>query len=252
MNHLSRLSHFIVASQAVAELLKQNQLSSFEQVWEAKLPWFEPPNQRRNGWSGVSEHQLHTASGNHINIFIKRQENHNTFSIQHPITGIPTFYREFNNLKRLYHLGIGAPQPLLYAERTHHGKKQAVLITKALDGYCSLENWYQRYSKATLTTREKLLSSLAICLRNFHNHHLVHNCLYPKHIFVTNAENPASFQIYLIDLEKTKRVFNTKKHCNHDLQRFIRHANIIPEQDIQYFIDHYQHVDKRQHYLCAS
>ncbi|MBU2710036.1 lipopolysaccharide kinase InaA family protein [Zooshikella harenae] len=246
------MNHFIVASQAVADLLTQNQLSSFEQIWETELPWFEPPNHRRNGWSGVSEHQLLTSSGNHINIFIKRQENHNTFSFHHPITGIPTFSREFNNLKRLYHIGIGAPQPLLYAERNHCGKKQAVLITKALDGYCSLESWYQRYPKATLPTREKLLSSLATCLRTFHNHHLVHNCLYPKHIFVTNAENPDYFQVCLIDLEKTKRVFNVKKRCNHDLQRFIRHADIIPKPDIQCFMERYQLVDNRQHYLRAS
>jgi hypothetical protein len=40
------------------EILSHNDLDSFEKLWALQLEWFEEPNQRRGGWSGVSRCDL--------------------------------------------------------------------------------------------------------------------------------------------------------------------------------------------------
>ncbi|HZV99605.1 MAG TPA: hypothetical protein VFF74_11500, partial [Methylophilaceae bacterium] len=57
-------------------LLEQNLLDNFERVWTYKAPWFEEPNSRRGGWSGVGRLVLKDTQGNEQGVFLKRQENH--------------------------------------------------------------------------------------------------------------------------------------------------------------------------------
>ncbi|MBY0544184.1 MAG: hypothetical protein K2Q14_01380 [Gammaproteobacteria bacterium] len=57
-------------------ILKANNLDNFEKLWNLKADWFEEPNKRRGGWSGVSRVELVHPEGGKAVIFLKRQENH--------------------------------------------------------------------------------------------------------------------------------------------------------------------------------
>jgi len=78
------------------KLLQKNRLLDFESFWNLPNDWFEPLNTRRNGWSGVI-----TKKVSEDLFFVKKQENHNFKSIRHPISGQPTFLREFQNIQYL-------------------------------------------------------------------------------------------------------------------------------------------------------
>ena len=40
-----------------------NGLDGFDAFWRLPEDWFEPPNRRRGGWSGVSRHRLSLPDG---------------------------------------------------------------------------------------------------------------------------------------------------------------------------------------------
>jgi hypothetical protein len=42
--------------------LKLNHLDDFDSIWNMKVDWFEDPNERRGGWSGVGKLGLKTVS----------------------------------------------------------------------------------------------------------------------------------------------------------------------------------------------
>ena len=44
-------------------ILAYNKLSDFDALWKLEAEWFEPPNQRRGGWSGVSRCELMLSEG---------------------------------------------------------------------------------------------------------------------------------------------------------------------------------------------
>ena len=56
--------------------LKQNSLGYFSALWQLQADWFEEPNIRRGGWSGVVKIPLRNGKYESSYIFIKRQENH--------------------------------------------------------------------------------------------------------------------------------------------------------------------------------
>ena len=80
-----------------AEVLRHNQLDTFEAIWNLKAPWYEPLNVRRGGWSGVSRINCKLPGGDEVGVFIKRQSNHRT---RHPLLPEATIAREWRCLKR--------------------------------------------------------------------------------------------------------------------------------------------------------
>ena len=81
-------------------ILAFNGLRSFDDFWEFEANWFEEPNQRRGGWSGVARCELKVPEGGTRRVFLKRQENHTTRTFTHPIRGMATFVREFRQILR--------------------------------------------------------------------------------------------------------------------------------------------------------
>ncbi|WP_218104339.1 lipopolysaccharide kinase InaA family protein, partial [Methylophaga muralis] len=138
--------------------------------------WFEEPNIRRGGWSGVIRQpiQLETDA---VDVFIKRQENHVSKTLFHPIKGQATFCKEYRNIKRLTKKNIPTLKTIFFGQR---GTK-AILVTKALTDYQPLH-----IASLNLDRQQKhsLLTEVAKNLRLMHQHHYQHNCLYAKHIFV--------------------------------------------------------------------
>ena len=94
------------------EIFSANKLDSFDAIWNLDTEWFEEPNQRRGGWSGVIKVDLDTPEGKSC-VFIKRQENHISKTLLHPIRGILTFEREFENILQKFNL-LGRDKLAIY------------------------------------------------------------------------------------------------------------------------------------------
>jgi len=226
------LKAYCVVSDNDRELLEYNGFGSFEALWGAKLDWFEEPNFRRHGWSGVSQHVLKRPEGGSLAVFIKRQENHNFKSFFHPVRGLPTAYREYRNLCKLKEYGIPCADLVFYGPRNTGGQCQAILMTRSLTGYKSLEDSLGSIPENDPGARRALLASVAQTLRRVHGHHLRHSCLYAKHILVragsregSNLDGPHEFDSVLIDLEKMRIGFPFFRLVLHDFDTLYRHWN---------------------------
>lgn len=206
------------------DILRHNNLDSFEKLWDLQLDWFEEPNQRRGGWSGVSRCDLDLPAGGKVGVFIKRQENHITRTLLHPF-GMSTFIREIENILRFKQAAIPALEPVYFAVRKVEGDLRAILCTEALDGYEPLEDLVERWSREgwpDRKSRKPLMEVVASVMAKMHDHKIQHNCFYPKHIFVRFTE--AGISVRIIDLEKAK-VKTFRRHASfRDLYALNRHA----------------------------
>ncbi len=216
-----------------------NGLVTFEDFWTRTVQWFEEPNQRRGGWSGVARCELSLPEGGAVRVFLKRQENHVTRTFLHPIRGIPTFEREFQNIMRYRAHGIPSLTPLYFGCRRQGGKQQAILLTEELSNFRSLHDlercWQESPPKATV--RRSVVRAVARLLRQIHAQGLRHNCFYPKHIFI-NIKSPNDVEARAIDLEKTKSSPLRNWRMN-DLGTLNRHAVGWSRSDRVYFMREY-------------
>ncbi|MFA5577817.1 MAG: lipopolysaccharide kinase InaA family protein [Tissierellaceae bacterium] len=200
-------------------ILRANQLADFNSIWDLKTEWFEEPNIRRGGWSGVVKYTLQNSEGP-VEVFIKRQEKHISRTFRHPIHGIPTFKREYASIKRLQRCGVPTLEPIYFAHTGKNAGHKAVLITLSLSEHISLD----KIDPTALApaAKKSLLATIATVVRTMHKHHLKHNCLYPKHIFV--KQTPSSWDVRIIDLEKMKRTLLRRRAVRRDLSTLVRHA----------------------------
>lgn len=192
-------------------------VSKFETLWALPQDWVDTPNTKRSGWSGVTQNRLASLQGD-INVFIKRQQSYISRTLRHPFTGIPTFEKELNNILRLKNIGIPTLEPLFFGKQAD----KAILVTKALDGYCSLDQINP--AALSISSRYRLLAKLARLTRKMHKKRYMHNCFYPKHIFVKLRDN-GEWSIRLIDLEKLRWRFSAYSAMKRDLSTFSRHAD---------------------------
>lgn len=196
-------------------VLHYNGLVTFDDFWQLDAGWYEPPNRRRGGWSGVSRCALNLPEGGTVGIFLKRQENHTSRSWARPVRGILTFTREIANLIRFQQYDIPSLTPVFFEQRTKNGDEQAVIVTAELSGYRSLEDLTTEWrggGRPNYQKRLQLIQAVANTVRRMHEHRLQHRCLFPKHILVKFlADN--GIDVRIIDLEKTKwrplRIFAT-------------------------------------------
>jgi len=207
------------------KIFASNHLTNFDDIWNLDTEWFEEPNQRRGGWSGVIKVNLDTQEGKN-GVFIKRQENHITKTWFHPIKGILTFEREFNNILQMKNHDLPVMETVFFAQRNIDNKRQAILITKELTGYIPLES--ERFLSTgdlikNLSHKKQLLIAVADAVRSIHSHHYEHNCLYLKHIFVKPVGD--AWDVKVIDLEKLKWRLFKRKAVFRDLYTLYRHAH---------------------------
>ncbi len=219
------------------QLLEYNNLGTFEQLWALQTPWFEEPNQRRNGWSGVVKLSLTNEKGKTIAIFIKRQENHNCKTPLHPFKGIPTFRREFLNIKRLNKNHIPTLSTVYYGERIANEKHQSILITQSLENYQSLEDFCTNNDNKSLPQRKKIMTLAGEISRKMHDAHFRHNCFYPKHLFLKYDQYVVDIRV--IDLEKLKWLPFYQNIREHDLSQLIRHSKHMTQNDLKILLSSY-------------
>jgi uncharacterized protein YwbE len=228
------------------QLFAANHLDSFDDIWNLQSEWFEEPNYRRNGWSGVVKDTLTGDHGEPHPIFIKRQENHNYKTLLHPFKGIPTFRREFINIRRLCEHQIPTLTTLYYAERKVDGKLRAILVTESLEGFQSIEDYWKQFPELNSILRKWIMQRTGQVLRNLHDANFQHNGLYPKHIFVRINDIRAGQDqdVRLIDLEKLKWMPSKQHIRRSDLARVIRRSAPMNQNDLQTLISSYLNCHK--------
>jgi hypothetical protein len=213
------------------QLLTVSGLASFDGLWSLRADWHEAPNERRGGWSGVSRHLLADGSA----IFVKRQDNHLCRTPQHPLRGIPTFYREYQNILRLHRHDIGTVEALYYGDRRETGHWRAILVTRALDSFMSLDEWNAMAAQHVQPERQSLIAATAYACARLHHHGLQHSSLYGKHVFVRRTPEASSAyeenDVRFIDLEKLRKRISRERVSAHDLDQLMRHTSGWSDED---------------------
>jgi hypothetical protein len=223
------VSDFIAAQDRA--LLERHGLSSFDALWALKLEAVDEPNTERGGWSSVYRLDLGEAS-----FYLKRQSNHLTRTLSHPF-GEPTFAREFRNIQRYTELNIPALHAAFFAERKLPGEQRAILLTRALDGWCDLDSLLPTWHERSEAQRAAILQACGQLARQLHGAGQMHGCFYPKHIFLREAS--AGFDAQLIDLEKTRPLLFGQRDRIKDLEPLLRRASVWSEAELRVLLAAY-------------
>lgn len=236
-------------------LLAANQLGSSDEVWACRAEWFEEPNERRGGWSGVCRITLPLPEGGELGLFLKRQENHQRRCWRHPLRGEPTFAREFRMLRYLQAHAVSAPVPVFFASAIVGGKSRGILMTEELAGYRPLDVVVDELfatGRPPLAEQRGLLRAVAQVVRRLHEVRVQHSSLYPKHLFVRRRDD-ADPEVALIDLEKSRITLFPLRRTVHDLDSLNRHSAHWSRTARLYFLLQYlglSRLDEPAKQLC--
>lgn len=194
-------------SDAWASLLREQGLDSLDAFWQLELPAVDAPNRGRveGGISVVSRMVLTVDGGEEKILMVKRQQNYFSRTLLHPIRGIPTFEKEMVNALRYKRRLIPAIEPVFFERAQCPEGERAVLVTEYLDGYVSLdelvEGWQEK-GRPSHARRRRIIKAVARAIRKIHQGGLMHNSLYPKHIFLKDTGE--AIRVRFIDLEKNR------------------------------------------------
>ncbi|MEY3668512.1 MAG: hypothetical protein RL572_2052 [Pseudomonadota bacterium] len=195
-------------------LLERVGLDSFEAMWELPREFVEPINQRRGGWSGVSELALPQQDGATGCWYLKRQEQQMRYSWRHPV-GAPTFRYEIDALR----LGLQQQWPSVELQAfglSCAGRRQrALLLTRKID-WQTLASYESRPDD--LQSVRAALTAIGRALFALHASGWQHGALFPKHMFVDLEQG----RLQLIDFERARRrLFAADAACT-DLTQLLR------------------------------
>lgn len=218
-------------------VLERNGLADFDALWAVQLEAVDEPNIERGGWSSVFRLELDGAA-----FYLKRQSNHLTRSIAHPL-GEPTFAREFRNIRRYERLGVPALRASFFGQRKVGGEQRAVLLTRALDGWTDLGVWLQQWPQLGEDQRQAIIRATGELARTLHRAGQMHGCFYPKHIFL--RERADGWQACVIDLEKTRPLLLGRRDRIKDLEPLVRRAGCIGEDGVRCLLSAYLDDDQR-------
>lgn len=220
----------------VRGLFQQNRLRGFADLWHLDAPWVEAPNERRRGTSGVFRYPLEAGDGAVQPVFVKRQSNHNTKTCRHPIRGVPTFLREYRYIRELRQAGIPVVDVWYYGQAVSGGVQHAILVTRALEGYVSLDQWFALDENRNDDGRVRaVLRSVVDAVKPIHARGIGHGSLYGKHIFVRTGAGDdaagAAVAIRLIDLERARRSLFHDRLIRMDLSQLLRRTPGLGEKE---------------------
>jgi len=224
------------------DLLVFNGLDTREKIWALEAEWFEEPNYRRGGWSGVSRIELKLPLGGVVGVFLKRQQNHITRTLAHPFKGVATFAREYKVISDFQQHNIPSLDPIFFEQWKDKGRKRAVIMTEELAGYRPLSaEEYQHGGKVLSSDESKhaLFAKLAELMHAMHKRRFQHNCFYPKHVFVKQLGKSA-FDLRVIDLEKVKQPWCKQRAVFRDLSTLLRHSHGWTAEDKYSFFQLYR------------
>jgi len=228
------------------QLLEFNRLLSFADIWKYRADWFEEPNNRRGGWSGVCQLELSDQAGNQLRVFLKRQENHVRRTWRHPLRGEPTFLREFEMLRYLQSCNVAMPAPVFFDSEMVEGKSRAILITEELVGYRPLDTVTEELfaqQRPAIATQRAIVRATASTVRKLHDARIHHRSLYPKHLFVRFQEQ-GDPDVAIIDLEKSRIKRTPALRTIYDLGTLNRHSKHWSNSSRLYFFKQYLGIEK--------
>lgn len=211
--------------------------SDFDYWWKMEGPWVEEPNHRRGGISGVQRCQINGAT-----YYIKKQTDHTCRSLRHPL-GYATIARETHRLNVCNKLGISTPEVVFSQTRLHQGAIQAILATRELAEFSSVQAWQERVTDDSVkeATLDALSRKLGEILARLHNGRWQHGCLYDKHIFFRhNRKGGSEIEVALIDLEKCRRRLSISRASRHDIRQMRRHMPAMTEHHWDIFNSTYR------------
>lgn len=217
--------------------------TNFTAWWLRTGKWVEAPNQRRGGESGVQILDPQTAGKPYL--YSKRQVGHQFISWRYPL-GRPTAFREKNAMQALQRLGLKVPKLVFYGAEKIRKDWHALLVTEALAGFISLEQWYiqQREQSVEYSVADAVLQQVAKTLHTMHAAGWQHSCCYAKHIFIkVNSERAP--EVALLDLEKARRRWPAFRAALHDIKQLGRHRGEMPDTDWQIFLQHYCNLNPK-------
>ncbi|MGB0257531.1 MAG: lipopolysaccharide kinase InaA family protein [Coraliomargarita sp.] len=228
------------------EALDAAGLLDIEAVTQRDFDWFEAPNKRRGGWSGVTRIVLNpdAPKAAHKAVFLKIQQNHFYVALNTGFRKRLTFERENTALKALQAFTSDIPPLLLHATWQSGKDRGAIIITEAIDDYMPLDQWLKQNSTASEPAErlDALLEALANSLRHIHANKWAHFGLFSKHVFIRKTPQ-ASERIKLIDFEKTRKCWSTHACAIEDCSRFLRHTKELSRDSQLHFLKAYFQTD---------
>ena len=237
------------------DILQHNNLADFERIWQLEIGWFEEPNKRRGGWSGVSQMTVTANDGQPRTLFVKRQQNHPTRTFCHPLRGIQTLKREFDNIQKYRQYGIPTATPIFFGERMQNRERQAILILEGLGGFTSLDGYLRQWQQQGFPSQQdqqQIMAALARQVLAIHQNHLSYNCLYPKHILLKIPERSpltaTQIEVAFIDLEKSRFRFSKRRAAIRDLDTLNRNTHGLSQTQRLRFLKIYLGEQRLNHY----
>ena len=218
-------------------------LLDIESVSKREFDWFEAPNRRRGGWSGVTRLVLNpeAAPEDQQAVFLKIQQNHFYRAASTCFTKKLTFEREFEVLQQLKQATDTIPELALFATWQVGSDVGAILVTRALDDWYPLNDWLHGHKGLTApdeATFKKALKAIAQSAREINDAGWVHLCFSGKHLFVRPTTD-GNFESCVIDMEKSRKHlrsnYRTRKDCSH----FMRHTPGITDAQKLSFLQAY-------------
>ena len=225
--------------------LKDAGLLDIESVAKREFDWFEAPNKRRGGWSGVTRIVLNpeAAPQEQQAVFLKIQQNHFYRAPSTLFLKRLSFAREFEALQALAPVVNCMPNLLLFAQWKHEGNQGSLIVTEALEGLQPFDHWLREQKNTASPQTEpiqKALQSIANAAREVHNAGWAHFGFYPKHAFIRKDENGA-YTTCLIDLEKARQPLRSTQSTVEDVSRFLRHSTKLNnEEKVEYLRGYFQ------------
>ena len=136
-------------------------------------------------------------------------------TIRHPLKGMLTLKREFRNIRKYQSLGIPTITPLYFCVRDTLKSRQAVLISRELSDYTSLERLLVQFRTGGFPknfTRKIIAQALAKTIASMHECRICHNHLHTNHIVVKLVrskiyDHPGQVRVRFLDLETSKSVW---------------------------------------------
>jgi tRNA A-37 threonylcarbamoyl transferase component Bud32 len=197
----------------------------------------DEPNQRGRGISQVFQASVVGAGGEPVTVYIKHQRNYVRRSVLHPITGQATLYQEYRALMRCWQAGVPVAEPLFFAVNSQGGSHEAMLVSLNLAGFQSLD----QIDLGALSPRRRfaLIRDVAAVVRLLHERGLVHQNLYPKHIFVVWCEKQQCYDARFIDMERCRPHHQRWQPRLRDLETLARRAKGFSARDRVRFLRAY-------------
>jgi aminoglycoside phosphotransferase (APT) family kinase protein len=230
-------------SSTLKSRLEANQLGNFEQLWNYRGEWFEAPNYDRGGWSGVNRLILDIPGGGQLALFLKRQQSYVRRTFLHPLSGVTTFFCEYEMIRCLQSRGVPVPTLVFFGQKSSADGAQAILVTEELLGYQSIDCVVKEVLLNPAYSRKQIQAVIACAakaVRSLHDARVQHRALHSKHLLV-NLDAPRAA---IIDFEKARIKLFPISRTRRDLATLNRDIVGLSRSTRLYFFKQYLGVEK--------